>query len=460
MSLRPRPPSIFAERYPVAVAAGIIDFGLLLGAAWLCYAWRFDQWSMQEWYALSSLLWALTTLLGQVAMNVYGSWRGRGLYSALKNVFIAWVSSLFVVFLIAIGTQFAHYLSRQWMLSTVLVGFGAVLLFRLIIYALLNYARKQGRNQKFVLVISDTDHSHPVFDLAPKLPHYGYSIEQVVCTTNNHHFENELKQIAQQGAHHEIWICLSLKEADKVQTILHLCRHQMADIRFFPDLSDFALLNHKITPIAGLYSIDISCSPLDGSKRFLKRAEDLVLGTLIGLLILPMCIAIYLAIKISSPGPALFKQQRTGINGRVFRVYKFRSMEIHNEADGHVTQATSNDPRVTRLGAFLRRTSLDELPQFYNVLQGRMSIVGPRPHALAHNEHYKELIESYMRRHKVKPGITGWAQINGLRGETDTIDKMQKRVEYDLWYINNWSLGLDLKIIFLTVFKGFFNKQP
>ncbi|BBH32127.1 undecaprenyl-phosphate glucose phosphotransferase [Pseudomonas sp. St290] len=148
-----------------------------------------------------------------------------------------------------------------------------------------------------------------------------------------------------------------------------------------------------------------------------------------------------------------------GINGKHFKVYKFRSMVVHNESGGDVTQASRNDSRVTRIGAFLRRTSLDELPQFFNVLQGRMSIVGPRPHALAHNEYYKDLVESYMQRHKVKPGITGWAQVSGYRGETDTLDKMQKRVEYDLWYIDNWSLWIDMKIIFLTVFKGFVNKN-
>jgi putative colanic acid biosynthesis UDP-glucose lipid carrier transferase len=155
----------------------------------------------------------------------------------------------------------------------------------------------------------------------------------------------------------------------------------------------------------------------------------------------------------------LFKQYRTGANGQDFKVYKFRSMQIHEEKDGKVTQATKGDSRITPIGAFMRRTSLDELPQFINVLQGRMSIVGPRPHALAHNDHYKSLVESYMRRHMVKPGITGWAQVNGFRGETDTIEKMERRVEYDLFYIENWSVWFDLRIIFLTFFKGFTHKN-
>lgn len=164
------------------------------------------------------------------------------------------------------------------------------------------------------------------------------------------------------------------------------------------------------------------------------------------------------AVKFSSPGPILFRQKRYGIDGRPIEVWKFRSMQVM-ENDSIVVQATRNDNRVTPIGAFIRRTSLDELPQFFNVLLGDMSIVGPRPHAVAHNEQYRGQISSYMLRHKVKPGITGWAQVNGWRGETDTLDKMQKRVEHDLAYIHNWSLWWDLKIVFLTVFKGFIHKN-
>jgi putative colanic acid biosynthesis UDP-glucose lipid carrier transferase len=240
---------------------------------------------------------------------------------------------------------------------------------------------------------------------------------------------------------------------------MYALRHHTVAVRFIPEWGDIRLLNHKVSHIAGVYSLDLSCSPMDGPPRLLKRLEDLILGTLIALLISPICVMIALAIRFTSHGPILFKQYRTGINGKRFKVYKFRSMVVHRENPGDVTQATRNDARITRVGAFLRRTSLDELPQFFNVLQGRMSIVGPRPHALSHNEYYKDLVESYMQRHKVKPGITGWAQVSGYRGETDTLEKMQKRVEYDLWYIDNWSLWLDLKIIFLTVFKGFINKN-
>jgi putative colanic acid biosynthesis UDP-glucose lipid carrier transferase len=192
-------------------------------------------------------------------------------------------------------------------------------------------------------------------------------------------------------------------------------------------------------------------SPFRGAKRWLKRAEDVLLGTLfLALCALPM-LFIALAVKLSSRGPVFFRQKRHGEDGVEFRVLKFRSMSVmENGAD--VVQAQRRDPRITRVGAFLRRSSLDELPQFLNVITGEMSIVGPRPHAIAHNELYRSKVSEYMRRHKVKPGITGWAQVNGLRGETDTLDKMVARVEHDLFYIRNWSLWLDLKIVFLTVF--------
>ncbi len=196
--------------------------------------------------------------------------------------------------------------------------------------------------------------------------------------------------------------------------------------------------------------INMKVSEDELTARLLKRASDVVLGSLILVLITPVMLAVALGVKLDSPGPVLFRQRRTGLDGEAIWVYKFRSMPTLDNGPV-VQQATRNDPRITRFGRFIRSTSLDELPQFVNVLQGRMSIVGPRPHALAHNEQYRKLVKAYMARHKVKPGITGWAQVNGLRGETDTVDKMARRVEYDLEYLRNWSLGLDLLIIARTV---------
>lgn len=231
-----------------------------------------------------------------------------------------------------------------------------------------------------------------------------------------------------------------------------------ASVFVVPDLFIFQLNQARWTDFGGLPIVSIYESPFEGMNGTLKRVEDVVLSSLILLVIALPMLVIAAIIKFTSKGSVLFKQRRYGLNGKVVEVWKFRSMSVSDDGET-VTQAQKSDPRITLFGAFLRRTSLDELPQFINVLMGDMSVVGPRPHAVAHNEQYRGLIPGYMLRHKVKPGITGWAQINGWRGETDTLDKMQRRVECDLEYMRNWSLWFDLKIVALTVFKGFTSKN-
>ena len=216
-------------------------------------------------------------------------------------------------------------------------------------------------------------------------------------------------------------------------------------------------MQSKWRNVGSIPTLSVHDTPFYGVNTFLKRLEDVVIGSAILAAISPILAVIAIGVKLSSPGPVIFKQDRYGLDGKKIKVYKFRSMKT-TENGNEVKQATKGDPRVTKFGAFIRKTSLDELPQFINVLQGRMSIVGPRPHAVAHNEEYRKLVSRYMLRHKVKPGITGWAQVNGFRGETDTLEKMEKRIEFDLRYIQSWSLYLDLKIIFLTIFKGFVGK--
>jgi putative colanic acid biosynthesis UDP-glucose lipid carrier transferase len=202
--------------------------------------------------------------------------------------------------------------------------------------------------------------------------------------------------------------------------------------------------------VGGMPVIAICETPFMGLNSAIKRASDIVFGFVILALLVPLMLAIALAVKLTSPGPVIFRQRRYGLYGEEIIVYKFRSMTVTDDG-GTIVQARKDDRRLTRIGAFLRRTSLDELPQFVNVLQGRMSVVGPRPHAVAHNEQYRKLIKGYMLRHKVKPGITGWAQVNGMRGETATLDKMQARIQYDLDYLRSWSVWLDLWIILRTV---------
>ncbi|MFZ2855121.1 MAG: undecaprenyl-phosphate glucose phosphotransferase [Rhodocyclaceae bacterium] len=251
-----------------------------------------------------------------------------------------------------------------------------------------------------------------------------------------------------------LYITLPMASQPRILKLLDELRDTTLSIYFTPDIFLSDLIQARVDTVGGMPVVAVCETPFYGINGVFKRASDLVLASLILLLIAPLMLLIAIAIKLQSPGPAIFKQRRHGLDGREIIVYKFRSMSVAEDGS-EIRQATRHDSRVTPLGAFLRRSSLDELPQFINVLQGRMSIVGPRPHAVAHNELYRKLISGYMIRHKVRPGITGWAQVNGQRGETDTLEKMEKRIEYDLAYLRNWSLPWDLEIIFRTLFVVF-----
>jgi putative colanic acid biosynthesis UDP-glucose lipid carrier transferase len=248
----------------------------------------------------------------------------------------------------------------------------------------------------------------------------------------------------------EVFITLPLGSQPRILELLESIQGTTASLFFVPDVFGISIIQGRLQDMNGVPVVGICETPFTGTNELVKRTSDIVLALLILVLISPLLVALAIGVKLSSPGPAIFRQKRNGLDGSEITVYKFRSMRAMDNGPV-VAQATKDDPRITPFGAFLRKTSLDELPQFFNVLQGRMSIVGPRPHAVAHNELYRELISAYMVRHKVKPGITGWAQVNGLRGETETVDKMKARVEYDLEYLRNWSLGLDLQIIVRTI---------
>jgi putative colanic acid biosynthesis UDP-glucose lipid carrier transferase len=252
----------------------------------------------------------------------------------------------------------------------------------------------------------------------------------------------------------EVWIALPFAEISRWHQLQPLLCQLFVDLRWVPDTDTMTILSHRYRDLLGIPVVDLNHPKNTGLRGLCKMLFDrgFALGVLI--LLLPLFAVLSLAIKCSSLGPVFFTQSRLGLNGKRFDVYKFRSMKLHQESDGNLTQATRNDPRITPIGRFMRRTSLDELPQFINVLKGEMSVVGPRPHALIHNDLYKDKLMMYMQRHRVKPGITGWAQINGCRGETDTEEKMASRIALDLHYIRNWSFSMDLKIILWTAFKG------
>ena len=253
--------------------------------------------------------------------------------------------------------------------------------------------------------------------------------------------------------HHKIdgiYISLPMINQPRILRLLDDLKDTTASIYFLPDMFLTDLVQGGIGQLDGIPVITICDTPFNGVSGIIKRLFDISFSLVAILIISPVLILISIAVKISSRGPIIFKQRRYGLDGKQILVYKFRTMTVC-EDEANITQASKNDNRITPLGNMLRKTSLDELPQFINVLQGRMSVVGPRPHAVLHNETYRKIIKGYMVRHKVRPGITGWAQINGFRGETDTLDKMQKRIEFDTDYLRNWSIKLDIYIIFKTI---------
>lgn len=268
--------------------------------------------------------------------------------------------------------------------------------------------------------------------------------------------EEDLATIVERHRIRRIYVALPLEQTYAVKDIHNRLFDNNIDMVWAPDIFEFQLLNHSVREVAGIPLINLNETPLmAGGPAFVKLMMDKIISLLLIIGLSPVLGALALAVKLSSPGPIVFKQQRDGWDGKKFFVYKFRSMYIHEEKEV-VEQAKKNDARVTPVGRFIRRTSLDELPQLFNALEGTMSLVGPRPHAVSHNIFYSDKVKAYLARHRIKPGITGLAQIEGLRGETDTLESMQKRVELDLEYICNWSPMLDIKILFLTPFRLIF----
>ena len=440
-------------------------------AAYFAYGLRFSFSSLEMSNDYNTLI--IIAFLSVVSIfplfGLYASWRGQSLLRQAQVIFLAWSAVVLLLIIILFGLKISAVYSRIWLFYWAGFGLLFILVTRIVVYTFLQYQRKKGRNVRYVIVVGAGELAKKVLMQLKGSPWTGYKVValfddnaslvgKVVFDAPVIGTINEITKYLAEYSIDEVWVALPLRAEQRMKDLLFDIRHLTVNIKLIPDIFGFSLLNHSMTEIAGLPAVNLSDTPMGGLNRIIKEIEDRVFALVFLLLFSPIAVVISVAIKLTSAGPVLFKQKRHGWDGRVINVYKFRTMKMHSEEEGRVTQASKNDCRITRLGAFLRKTSLDEIPQFYNVLQGRMSIVGPRPHALQHNEEYKDKVDKYMLRHMVKPGITGWAQVNGFRGETDTLEKMKKRIEYDLFYIENWSLWFDLKIIFLTVFKGFVNK--
>lgn len=398
---------------------------------------------------------------------LFGSWRAGSLREEYRALMSTWIITIVILLLLAFiskaSIQYSRVAITLWLLVTPML----LILERAILRVILRKIRANGINSRAVAIAGNGKCASRLIDAITEGTWMGleisgiYDENEVKCYQGNTIPFFHLKELivhAQEGRIDSVYIAYPMNEEEKISNLVSQLADSTVSVYVVPDVFVSDLFHARWSSIGPVPLVSIFESPLYGTNSLVKRMEDLILGSLILILISPIMLIISAAVKLTSPGPVFFKQRRFGLNGQIIEVWKFRSMSVMEDGP-NIPQAQRNDPRITPLGSFLRKTSLDELPQFINVLQGRMSIVGPRPHALAHNEQYRKLIHGYMLRHKVKPGITGWAQVNGWRGETDTIDKMEKRVQYDLYYINNWSLPLDLKIILMTVFGGMRGKN-
>jgi putative colanic acid biosynthesis UDP-glucose lipid carrier transferase len=391
--------------------------------------------------------------------RIYRNWRNGRLLAYIRDTIIGWLVIVATLVFIGYSTRLSYRYSEKVILTWFIVTPFALIISHILLLQIANKVRSRGYTRTAVIVganfngrkLADRIHDYPY--LCIDLRGFFDDRDEIRKSTEKINLLGGVADVAgyvREHNIHMIFISLPMAQQPRIRKLLDELHDSTASIYFLPDVNIFELMQARFDNVGGVPVVAICESPFYGVDSVLKDVSDFIFALMALILLAPFMICIALAIKLESPGPAIFKQRRYGLNGEEIIVYKFRSMKV-TEDGSHITQAQRNDPRLTRLGAFLRRSSLDELPQFINVLQGQMSVVGPRPHAVAHNELYRKVIKGYMLRHKVKPGITGWAQVNGLRGETSSLDQMKARIEYDLAYVQNWSLSLDTWIIIRTV---------
>ncbi len=390
---------------------------------------------------------------------IYRNWRRGRLLAYMRDTVFGWLIIVTILVFLGYATKFQNQFSEKVLLTWFIVTPLILIISHITVRSIIaNWYTKGKLRSTIVIGANETSlefikhvadlpflliNYHGFFDERDNSriagdfgPHLG-GLTDVIPYIHKHNVEM-------------IFISLPMSSQPRIQKLMDELPDTTTSIYFLPDIYIFDLMQARFDYVGDIPVVAMNESPFVGIDGVVKNASDFILALVILILLLPFMLCIALAVKVTSPGPIIFKQRRYGLNGEEIVVYKFRSMTVAEDGP-NVVQAKKNDQRFTKIGAFLRRTSLDELPQFINVLQGRMSIVGPRPHAVAHNELYRKLIKGYMLRHKAKPGITGWAQVNGWRGETEELDKMKGRIEHDLYYLKNWSIWLDLCIILRTI---------
>jgi Undecaprenyl-phosphate glucose phosphotransferase len=418
--------------------------------------------------ALVTLSTAFTLVLFP-AFGVYESWRGRSMLRLVSKISLAWIVVQACGIVLMFSLHRAEVISRLWFVYWTAMTGGGLIASRIVTHLALRRVRQSGLNLRSVAVVGYGQHCRHVIRKLDESPASGFRAAAIfdLRPVLNHAPDgvpvfdafDKFAEFVRESGVQEIWLALTLSEEATILRFVNEFGGDLVNIRFIPDVRSVALFDGAMIDLVGAPAINLVASPLPRHAVMQKEIFDRLFAAVTLLSLLPLMVTIAIAVKLSSSGPVFFKQYRKGADGRVFKILKFRTMRVHVEEAGVVTQATKADVRITRVGRFLRRTSLDELPQFLNVLRGEMSVVGPRPHAIEHDRLYQKVVEGYIHRYRIKPGITGWAQVNGYRGETDRLEKMQKRVEHDLYYLRNWSFTLDMKIVAATILHGFTNRN-
>lgn len=440
------------------IAAGILFFLVNI---------RGESFNMS--YVVLSIITVLLVLIVFDAFQIYRSWRGLSLAVEIRSIFAAWLVVLSVLLLFGYITKTSIYFSRFLLLFWCVSTPTLYVISRVGVRLLLRWIRRKGKNARSVVIVGAGNLGKRLYDRILHSPSTGMRVvgffddknSSELSSVDNVPIIGTLDDVVDYCKGKNIdraYFTLPLRAEFRMREVVLRLQDTNTFVYIVPDIFAFELLQTRIESVEDMPVLSITDTPMRGVAGIVKRVEDVLLLIVSIPIVLPLIAIVSVFIKVTSSGPVFFRQRRCGLNGEEFLVYKFRTMTVCEDGM-EVAQAKKADSRVTRLGRLLRKTSLDELPQFLNVLKGNMSIVGPRPHAVAHNEYYRSRIQGYMLRHRVKPGITGLAQVNGWRGETETIDKMEKRIEHDLSYIRSWSPWLDLFIIMKTMKNGFFDKN-
>jgi putative colanic acid biosynthesis UDP-glucose lipid carrier transferase len=436
----------------------LLDPLLVAAVGVLAYRGYLDDWALPERYVLAifGMSFVCATLFPFVGL--YAPQRGVTLFEEMRRLVHAWLLLAATWFTFLFLSKTGSDFSRVWSIYWILAGFVVHAAARGTIRVSLRTLRSRGYNVRRMAIVGAGGLGREIAERIRRTPWSGLDVVgfydddaalhgRVVAGVRFLGSADRLLDDLERGGLDQVWIALPLRAESRIRRLLDALRRHSVHVRFVPDIFNFTLLHHSMTEIAGLPVINLTESPLDGPNLILKQVEDVVLSLAILIVASPVMLAIAIGVKLSSPGPVFYRQERVTWNGQRFRILKFRTMPIGAENASGPVWSRRDEPRATRFGAFLRRTSLDELPQFINALRGEMSVVGPRPERPEFVERFKHEIPGYMQKHLVKAGITGWAQINDFRGDSD----IHERIQCDLYYIENWSLWFDLRIIALTL---------